>query len=294
MKNQLASTLQTGLIQGKNPRAIAGELRRYWYGNDPRTGKGAVYCMERLMRTELARVQTAAQHQSFETNGFEEYTFHTNTGCCDICAKLDGKHFKVKDMQPGLNAAPMHPNCRCSVSAYEDSEEYENWIDFLANGGTTEEYNRLKAKKQTGGKISGGKWYAPNNTENPRDVAAAKAYRKISRRNDTNTISKNTGIAVEDIIEIKRHIFFDKHQKYDGYGLLDPDYDMAVAWERLYNGNFLPRDITLLNHELLESKYEKMYNVTIAEAHSMAEKEYDWWKQVVDELGEDGEKDGLL
>ncbi len=146
MKNHLSSLLQTGLIQGKNPRAIAGELRRYWYGNDPRTGKGAEYCMERLMRTELARVQTAAQQQSFEANDFEEYTFHTNTGCCDICAKLDGKHFKVKDMQPGLNAAPMHPNCRCSVSAYEDSEEYENWIDFLANGGTTEEYNRRKAR----------------------------------------------------------------------------------------------------------------------------------------------------
>lgn len=146
MKNQLASTLQTGLIQGKNPRAIAGELRKYWYGNDPMTGKGAVYCMERLMRTELARVQTEAQKQSFEANGFEMYTFHTNTGCCPVCARLDGKHIKIEDMMPGKNAPPMHPHCRCSVSAYEDSEEYEQWLDFLANGGTTEEYNKLKAQ----------------------------------------------------------------------------------------------------------------------------------------------------
>ncbi len=146
MKNQLSSTLQTGLIQGKNPRAIAGELRRYWYGNDPKTGKGAVYCMERLMRTELARVQTEAQKQSFEKNGFEMYTFHTNTGCCPVCADLDGKHFKISEMMPGKNAAPMHPNCRCSCSAYEDSEEYEQWLDFLANGGTTEQWNKQKTQ----------------------------------------------------------------------------------------------------------------------------------------------------
>lgn len=78
------------------------------------------------------------------------YTFHTNTGCCDICAAIDGKHFKIKDMQIGENAAPMHPHCRCSCSAYEDSEEYEQWLDFLANGGTTEEYNKLKQVEKIG------------------------------------------------------------------------------------------------------------------------------------------------
>ena len=30
---------------------------------------------------------------------------------------------------PGKNAPPMHPNCRCSVSAYEDDTEYEVFID---------------------------------------------------------------------------------------------------------------------------------------------------------------------
>ena len=40
----------------------------------------------------------------------------------------------------------MHPNCRCSTAAYEDSKEYEAWLDFIANGGTTEEWNALKPK----------------------------------------------------------------------------------------------------------------------------------------------------
>lgn len=130
LKNQLSSLLQTGLIQGRNPRQLAVELRKYFnvgIGNS-----------ERLMRTELARVQTAAQKRSFEKNGFEEYEFIANGTACEKCAGLDGQHFKVAKMMPGTNAPPMHPNCRCSTAAYQDSAEYEAWLDFLDKGGSTE------------------------------------------------------------------------------------------------------------------------------------------------------------
>ena len=149
MREDLGRMLQTGLIQGKNPRAIAKDLKKYWYGNDPRTGGGATYCMERLMRTELARVQTEAQKQSFQRNGFDFYEFICNEnptkhGTCSICRGLNGKHFKVEDMMPGTNAPPMHPHCRCSTAAWEDDEEYEAWLDHLANGGTTKEWEKIK------------------------------------------------------------------------------------------------------------------------------------------------------
>ena len=147
MREDLGRLLQTALIQGKNPRAVASELRKYWFGNDPKTGGGATYCMERLMRTELARVQTEAQKQSFIRNGFGKYTFIVNGGCCPICEGLSGKHFNVAKMMPGENAPPMHPNCRCSVAAYEDSDEYEAWLDHLASGGTTQTWEqRLKIR----------------------------------------------------------------------------------------------------------------------------------------------------
>ena len=97
------------------------------------------------MITELARVQTEAQKQSFERNGFEEYTFLALGDACPICKALDGKHFKVAKMMPGTNAPPMHPRCRCSTAAYEDSEDYEAWLNFLDKGGTTEEWNRSRA-----------------------------------------------------------------------------------------------------------------------------------------------------
>lgn len=99
------------------------------------------------MRTELARVQTEAQKQSFERNGFTEYEFIANSNCCKHCQDLDGKHFKVKDMMPGDNAPPIHAQCRCSTAAYEDSDDYEAWLDYLSKGGTTEEWEKLKEKK---------------------------------------------------------------------------------------------------------------------------------------------------
>lgn len=145
MKADLSKLLQSGLIQGKNPKALAKDLKKYFIGKDG-TG-GAAFNVKRLMRTELARVQTDAQKQSFERNGFTEYEFIVNTGCCDICAGLDGKHLKVAKMMPGFNAPPMHPHCRCSTAAYSDDAEYEAWLDYLDKGGTTEEWNKLKAKK---------------------------------------------------------------------------------------------------------------------------------------------------
>ena len=50
----------------------------------------------------------------------------------------------LKDMMPGKNAPPMHPRCRCSTSAYEDSTDYEAWLDYLDKGGTTEDWNKLR------------------------------------------------------------------------------------------------------------------------------------------------------
>ena len=144
LKADLAKLLQSGMIQGKNPRVLARELESKFGASRSDA--------ERLMRTELARVQTEAQRQSFENMGFDEYTFHANSNCCGICQDLNGKHFKIKDMMPGENAAPLHPGCRCSCSAYEDSDEYEAWLDFLANGGTTEEWKQKNAGKSVANK----------------------------------------------------------------------------------------------------------------------------------------------
>ncbi len=138
LKAEIGKSLQSGMIQGRNPRVLAKDIEKK-FGVSQRNA-------ERLMRTELARVQTEAQKESFIRNGFSMYTFHTNTGCCDVCAALNGKHFKISKMQYGYNAPPVHPHCRCSTSAYEDTEEYNEWLDYVSKGGSTSEWNKMRAK----------------------------------------------------------------------------------------------------------------------------------------------------
>lgn len=128
LKHDFESLLSTGLIQGKNPNELARLLRKRF--------NVKISDAQRLMRTELARVQIAAQQKSYEANGFDEYEYITcGIGdACDTCRALDGKVFPINRMNIGDNAPPMHPNCHCSTGPYSDRKVYEKWLDGLANG----------------------------------------------------------------------------------------------------------------------------------------------------------------
>ncbi|MGI6206234.1 MAG: hypothetical protein ACOYJI_06395 [Anaerovoracaceae bacterium] len=69
---------------------------------------------------------------------------------------------------------------------------------------------------------------------------------------------------------------------------------MAVEWRRLHQGRPKERDLLLLKHELIESKLEKKYNLTLAEAHARETEKYDWYSKLVYDVGEGGESNGLL
>ena len=191
LKNELSSLLQTGLIQGQNPRRLATHLRKRFGVSQSNA--------ERLMITELARVQTEAQKQSFERNGFEEYTFLALGDACPICKEIDGKHFKVKDMMPGTNAPPIHPFCRCSISAYEDSEDYEAWLDYLSKGGTTEEWNRSRAFAEK--EESKRKYKYGDTVINTAEISSARYRRKFTNITEENKISRVLWESALDMLE---------------------------------------------------------------------------------------------
>ena len=123
LRAELDKLLQTGLIQGRNPRELARMLRG--------TFDASIFNSERLLRTELARVQTEAQRRSYIENGFDQYTYITcgDGKVCSECKPRNGKHFNVDKMTPGDNAPPMHPLCRCSTAAYIDDKSYNEWLE---------------------------------------------------------------------------------------------------------------------------------------------------------------------
>ena len=275
LKNELSSLLQTGLIQGQNPRRLATHLRKRFGVSQSNA--------ERLMITELARVQTEAQKQSFERNGFEEYTFLALGAACPICKALDGKHFKVKKMMPGTNAPPMHPRCRCSVAAHEDSEDYEEWLDFLDKGGTTEEWNKVKLNDSTD------KWAEEAKREllksektlgrrskETMEVYGPNGEYKFSKRGNTNSV----GASVLDIPKLRGAVVTHNHPSGGSFSFTDLKFlkRMPVSEIRVStsNGSYYirkpeewPRDISSTTkmekvyneiRNSLKSKYRKLYN----------------------------------
>ena len=127
LKAELSKLLQQGLIQGKGSRELARLLRQRFDVSKNQA--------EALMTTELRRVQTAAAKDSYIRNEYEDYQFLTTNpkGPCDECKKLEGRHFKVKDMMVGKNAPPMHPRCHCTTAPWQDEEEFYKWLDSFGD-----------------------------------------------------------------------------------------------------------------------------------------------------------------
>ena len=138
LRSRVNALLVRGLIGGRNPREMARDLTR--------TVQSSQSNAERLMRTELARVQIGAQQQAIADAGYDEYTFLAIGTACGDCRALDEKTFKLKKMMPGENAPPMHPNCRCSVCAAMSDEEFRKLtgVDPIR----TTDYNEFKEKAQ--------------------------------------------------------------------------------------------------------------------------------------------------
>lgn len=142
MKDRLSTLLTQGMVQGKSPILLARDLTKA-FGVSRSDA-------ERLMRTELARVQISAQEEAYKQNGYDFYEFiGGQADACPICSALDGKRFAVKDMMPGTNAPPMHPNCRCSTAAFAGSKlSYAN-ITKTIDSGTDKRYSISPEKKLT-------------------------------------------------------------------------------------------------------------------------------------------------
>lgn len=88
--------------------------------------------------------QIIAMRDSLVRNGFVEYEYLANRNCCEICAKLNRKHFALSKLEIGVNAPPMHDGCSCSIAAYSDRKEYDEWLNHLSKGGTTKEWEKRK------------------------------------------------------------------------------------------------------------------------------------------------------
>lgn len=126
LRNEIDKALQKALISGTSMERLARDIRNAFGAST----KNA----QRLMRTEIRRMQTDAAMESYRRNGNEKYEYMAlGQRPCDACRALEGKVFNVKDIEIGVNAPPMHPNCMCSTAPYVDEKVYNEWLKSFDN-----------------------------------------------------------------------------------------------------------------------------------------------------------------
>lgn len=114
LRANINQSIERALIRGEHPRNAAASIKRLVrdeYGMKKRAA-------DRILVTESARGQIIAQRESYKEAKIDEYIYLAENSACDICAELDDKVFKVKDMVIGVNAPFMHPWCKCSTAGY--------------------------------------------------------------------------------------------------------------------------------------------------------------------------------
>ncbi len=115
--NELHSSLTRSIITGADPAKAIKEIKS-------KMGTSS-YAAGRLIMTESAYFSSVAQKNVFGDLGVEKYeiiaTLDSKTS--EICRKLDGKVFDMKDFQAGVTAPPFHPYCRTTTAPYFDDWE---------------------------------------------------------------------------------------------------------------------------------------------------------------------------
>lgn len=118
LKTELDRLLTNQMIRGISPIEIAKDLRKLV--NDK--VNNSKYAAERISRTESARVQTKVQLDSFSKYDINYCHWIAEPTACQICTDISenddglGEGIYSTTEVPYL---PAHPNCRCSLSAYE-------------------------------------------------------------------------------------------------------------------------------------------------------------------------------
>lgn len=147
---KLKQTLEKGITHGTGYRKMARELRA-----EMGTSFNNAF---RLIRTESAYIQgdinKTTYQQAAEELGLEYYKYDAflDSRTSEICRELDGKRFKVSEMQIGVNAPPMHPNCRSTTQLILDNERTKHEEKLTENPKINEKtvkgsYNKDEVKK---------------------------------------------------------------------------------------------------------------------------------------------------
>lgn len=172
------------------------------------------------------------------------------------------------------------------LSTEEAKAKIAKWIalqkDFLKQTELKRQYDREwvgKAAKRITGASSGAIKDPMRQWKH-----AERYYEEIRKRtDDVDKIAKATGWSKKSIQEIKNHMFINEYLLNGEMQRFAPEYNQAVAWQRLAEGKRIQEsDYVLLRHEYLELTLMHKKGYTYDEAHNIAN-QYHFWAVLIKE-----------
>lgn len=177
--------------------------------------------------------------------------------------------------QPHINENPSLNNSKV-VSSSINTIQHEAETLLAKDAKLLDQLNKLKSPNTTKAKRLS--WGLDTKNYERLLRKADEQYEKIrALTDDIAIIAKNTGIPEGFIEKVKNHIFYDIHELRSGeLRRFYADANMAAAWERLIDNNFLQNDLLLLQHEYAEAVVTHGLNIQPGLAHDIVDKIYDW------------------
>lgn len=131
-KREVERILIQGFSRGDPPQKIIDELVKRF--NMSRNNA------KRLVMTEQNYFNTKATAKAFANHGVKTYRFVAtiDSRTSDICRSMHRKTFPMSEMRIGINAPPLHPNCRSVIVPVREVEtpltiSFNEWIDKFVN-----------------------------------------------------------------------------------------------------------------------------------------------------------------
>lgn len=146
LSNALDKVLRAAIVAGRNPNQFSSKIAKEF--------EVKRWEAKRLLITETSFSHAQIQKQGYLNSKIDDYVFIAESTACGICKALNDHHFHVKDMTPGTNAEPMHPNCRCGTAPYNESQEDEWFKEALKRADEIKERNKHLGKPSDSGKLT--------------------------------------------------------------------------------------------------------------------------------------------
>ena len=136
--------LTRALANGQQPATTKAHIKNLLtqaHNPDAKGSGGIAYDVERIIRTETAKASTDADMARWKDAGVTKIQWNAvlEKNTCPHCADRDGRVYLLKDIYK-LDTVPLHPNCRCFFTAYDETAaKYPDTTYYKNNDGEYEE-----------------------------------------------------------------------------------------------------------------------------------------------------------